>query len=499
MADRYRALLEIGKTLTSTLSPEELYRVVYREASRVLETHGFYISLYDDEEGLATVTFYADQGEERSPRVRYPASRSEVIRTGRARLIADRRAEDPLLVLGDRTTKVTRSAVSAPMTHDGRLLGVVSVQSYRPNAYGEQDLELLRGIADLAAVALDNARTVGELERRRREAERIEEIGRAVSGSLDREQVLDSIIEATIELVDADNAAVWIVEQGPVARVAGSGGPRELPEGLEWPLTGPVAEALCTERRPVVVDDPELRTREHLPPPLRAPVRAGGSLRALPLTTDGELEGVLTATSGRARAFASEDLATLTRLAHQASVALQNARLHAHVRDLSLTDPLTGLPNRRHLLLHLRRQIAAARRGRPLATVLFDLDNFKRYNDTLGHVAGDEILRVVGEVLGEETRAMNLAARYGGDEFVTVVTDTDPQGVLAHADRITERIEDHPQLAKQGIGVSSGIAHFREEMEGPEELLEAADAALYQVKERRGGAAAPTYRESRRG
>ncbi len=113
----------------------------------------------------------------------------------------------------------------------------------------------------------------------------------------------------------------------------------------------------------------------------------------------------------------------LLRLANQTSVALANARLHESIRALSLTDPLTDLPNRRHLDMHLRREVAAARRGRHVCVVLFDLNDFKLHNDRLGHVVGDQILRHFGRILVRETRAMNLAARYGGDEFITVLTD----------------------------------------------------------------------------
>lgn len=129
--------------------------------------------------------------------------------------------------------------------------------------------------------------------------------------------------------------------------------------------------------------------------------------------------------------------------------------------------------------------MAAARRGPSLAEVLCDLDHFKRYNGMLGPVAGDEILRIVGRVLGRETRAMNLAARYGGDEFATVVTNPDAEGVRAHTRRVPKRIENHPDLADHGIRVSSGIGHFSEEMDGPEDLLNAADEMLYRAKRRR--------------
>jgi diguanylate cyclase (GGDEF)-like protein len=170
------------------------------------------------------------------------------------------------------------------------------------------------------------------------------------------------------------------------------------------------------------------------------------------------------------------------RLSYQAAIAVANARLHEQIIGLSLTDPLTGLPNRRHLEMFLEKEFAAARRGRRLAVILFDLDNFKGYNDTAGHQAGDEALRAFGDVLLAQTRAMNLAARYGGDEFITVLADVDRAGALTHAERIAEAVGQHALLNGANIRTSAGVAIYDPRMESPAELIRAADADLYARK-----------------
>ncbi|MDX1568602.1 MAG: GAF domain-containing protein, partial [Longimicrobiales bacterium] len=374
LADRYRVLLEIGHTVTGTLGKEELFRRIYRETSRVLDASGFYISTYDGDEDVATIVFYADQGVERHVRITYRGSDSEVIRSGRASTFGGDDGFQSLMVLGDDESEVTRSAVSAPMRYEGRVTGVVSAQSYQRHCYTPEDVELLQGIADMAAVAIENARKVEELDARRREAMRIEEIGRAVVSSLEPREVLGKVVDSALELVRCDAAAVWFLEDR-TATVEAWGGATSSPAGESWKLTEGGWRRLVRDREPFVALDQDSRS---VVPPSMIEAEASRSVLVVPLMVDDEVVGGLSVGSRDTNAF-SGDLDVLERLASQASVALENARLHASVQALSLTDPLTGLPNRRHLDIHLEREIHAARRGRSLAVVMFDLDNFKQY------------------------------------------------------------------------------------------------------------------------
>lgn len=489
LAERYRVLLEIGRTLTGTLSPEDLFRSIYRETARVLEASGFYISLFDQARDLATVVFYADRGRERRVEIAYRGSDSEVIRTGKPSLIEDGVRDHSLMLLGDEDGEITRAAMAAPLRYKGRVLGSISAQSYRSGAYRAEDLELLQGIADVAAVAIENARYVSELERRRLEAERLEEIGRALTSSLDAQVVIRKVIESAGELLDAEGAAVCLVD-GQDARVAASLGGMPIPEDLRWPVQGSFLESMIETRRAVLLEN--VANSAPVPEVLKAHCK-GSCAMAVPLVMNAEVAGALIVCRLSKESFSEEDLHVGQRLASQGAVALQNAQLHASIQTLSLTDPLTGLPNRRHLQIHLGREIAAARRGRNLSLVLLDLDDFKRYNDTYGHVAGDEALRAFATILAEETRSMNLVARFGGDEFVSVLADTEATGGRLHAERIAERVADDPILSSHGMSVSFGIACFRPgEMDSVEDLIRAADQDLYRRKaDRDSGTQAP--------
>jgi diguanylate cyclase (GGDEF)-like protein len=482
LAERYRVLLDIGHKLARTLSPEELYRSIYKETTRVLEAAGFYVALYDKEADLATVVFYADQGVERNVEISYRGSDSDVLRMGKSTIVADRAENLSLMVLGEEGSELTRSAISVPMLYEGDVVGALSTQSYRPNAYTPEDLELLQAIADLAVVAINNSRHVTELDARRREAERIEEIGRAVASSLEAKEVLRTVNDAVLELLQADASTVWLLENGQ-AKIAASGGKIRLPEGTLWPLSENLHKAVVIDRRPIIVED--LSKSQLIPPEVAKETRAG-SLLLVPLVLNDEVAGGLSASKVQKGPIPQEQLEILLRLANQTTVALANARLHESIRALSLTDPLTDLPNRRHLDLHLRREVAAARRGRHVCVVIFDLNDFKIHNDRLGHVVGDQILRNFGRILLSETRAMNLAARYGGDEFISVLTDIPWDGAESHAKRVERRVAAHPLLSGYGLTVSYGLAEFDPvTMFEIEDLIQEADRNLYRAKHER--------------
>ena len=151
------------------------------------------------------------------------------------------------------------------------------------------------------------------------------------------------------------------------------------------------------------------------------------------------------------------------------------------VEDLAFTDLLTGLPNRRHARVFLENEFAAAERGRFLAVVLFDLDSFKQYNDTHGHQAGDEALQLFASVLARTTRKMNLSARFGGEEFVAILAGSDLEGAFLFADRVRTALRAR-NLGSPPLTVSAGVAEYRATMGSPDEILAAADQALYAAK-----------------
>ena len=145
-------------------------------------------------------------------------------------------------------------------------------------------------------------------------------------------------------------------------------------------------------------------------------------------------------------------------------------------------DSLTGLANRRYADRHLDHAFAAAIRGGTLAVVMFDLDHFKRVNDDFGHAVGDDVIRAMGRILEHNTRRMNLPARFGGEEFLVVLSHIDPEAALGYADRVREDLSSLVFPCGR-ITASAGVATYAPGMGSADVLVAAADRALYRAKE----------------
>jgi diguanylate cyclase (GGDEF)-like protein len=214
----------------------------------------------------------------------------------------------------------------------------------------------------------------------------------------------------------------------------------------------------------------------------------GGARKPLSLdlgySTDGETTLLLIPPPD---GFAKETRALAEWLASQAAVALDNARLHDIVQRQAITDDLTGLVNRRRFIEALEAEIERARRfGAPLAIVLSDLDNFKQVNDEFGHHGGDVVLRAFADLIRSHVRDVDVSGRIGGEEFAIVLPETDRAGAARVAERMRRSLSAVPIAvaadASIHVAASFGVAELAADHSG-DDLLRAADAALYQAKD----------------
>jgi diguanylate cyclase (GGDEF)-like protein len=210
---------------------------------------------------------------------------------------------------------------------------------------------------------------------------------------------------------------------------------------------------------------------------------------AVPLVRGDRTIGVI-ALYGRTtpEPFGQADAETLSSFAGQASVAIENVLLHQETRQLSITDGLTGVWNRRYLEMTLRKEIERGQRfGRPLSLLMLDIDKFKAVNDRYGHQRGDEVLvEVTRRILGEIRTNIDVVGRYGGEEFIVVLPETPSGGARVVAEKIREAMRNESFVGASGdplsITVSVGVSTYPEDGAAAEELIGRADAALYRAK-----------------
>jgi diguanylate cyclase (GGDEF)-like protein len=217
-----------------------------------------------------------------------------------------------------------------------------------------------------------------------------------------------------------------------------------------------------------------------------------GAVIAFPLTSRGRRVGALIgldrAPSAREPRMAVSNLRAVRVLLEPAAVALDNALQLKRAEELSVTDDLTHLYNSRYLDQVLRRETKrASRSGRPLSLLFIDLDGFKAVNDTHGHLYGSKALVEAAAVIRGSARETDVVARFGGDEFAIVLPDTGSEGAFAVGERIRERLAAHLFLADDHLNMhltgSVGVATLPDVANSAEELIQAADKAMYQVKD----------------
>lgn len=216
-------------------------------------------------------------------------------------------------------------------------------------------------------------------------------------------------------------------------------------------------------------------------------------LQAIILTGGATIETAVKALRAGVYDYLIKPLESLTQLDITLKHALErrrlikeNARLFAEVQRLAVTDPLTGVYNRRKVDQSLLDEVERARRyNRPLSLIMLDLDKLKRVNDTYGHGTGDEVLKMAADVIRKEVRSVDVPARIGGDEFLILLPEADLEAASRVAKRVCTRISE-TECGEAKISVSAGVVQWSAELASAEDFLQVVDQAMYQAK-RAGG------------
>jgi diguanylate cyclase (GGDEF)-like protein len=408
------------------------------------------------------------------------------------------------------TTVDVQSELAYPLKYGGQVLGVLDVQSEARDAFTARDRRILAALADQCAIALSNARqyaTAGArlqslgaarvqleqyaeyLERRQEDLKLVNAVSAAASATLNLDRILESAVRNVAAGLRADRCSVGILDEDQMrieiaAEYRPDGRPTSV--GVKLPLQSSSMLAKSVGGRHTIA------TEDALADPRFSDVRSEMLLMhvrgtvIVPLVAGGRVIGTLSVnSSGEPRRFTDEEIEVLETVANQLALGVRNARLYGRARDRANEDSLTGIFNHRYLHERLEFELLRARRaGHPLSIALFDLNNFKTFNDTFGHQAGDEVLRVVATTLGMCLRATDIGGRYGGDEFLVILPQADEPGAQMLLNRVRRKLEEQ---AKAGfppipIELAAGIAVFPRDGQTKRDLIAHADQSMYSHK-----------------
>ena len=386
----------------------------------------------------------------------------------------------------------SRSELAVPLRIGKEVIGVLDVESQEVGAFDEKDERMLASFAAQAAIAIENARLYANLEERVHELDILSLITGRINAGISISETLETVVDEIRKVIPYDTAILYFSDSGgttlhpQIVRLASAEFPQDYIDRLRtFPV--PFGKGLvgwsAQEKEPLncpnVLHDPRRLDLPETPSLL--------SVLAVPFVVEQKTIGALALSQLGERRFASSDLRLLRVLADDCAIAIHKARLFDETQRLAILDGLTGLANSRHFYNELKKEMERAERySKPVSLILFDIDDFKKVNDSLGHQVGDNLLRELAQILPTLTRKSDLLARYGGEEFAVLLPETSREHALATAERIRAKVEGHiypgVDLPRGRMTISLGVATYPYDAATHRDFVRATDIALYAAK-----------------
>lgn len=310
----------------------------------------------------------------------------------------------------------------------------------------------------------------------------------AIGNKSKLQEVLTDGLEQARKVFKADSGLIYRVSRRTekLIIISSFGYSPEMLERMKGKgITYASACFACSNLEPYMVDNLAGDEKCHR----LARVTTGSSL-CIPITSGDRLWGVLHLRRRFTDAFTKEDVQLAQAIVYQFALAMQRAYLFDEVDLLAITDPITELYNYRKLGRDLEREVVRSKRYKhSFSFIMADIDHFKKFNDTYGHLQGDHIIRDIAKLIRKSIRQIDFPARYGGEEFALILPAVDVKGALVVAERLRKRVEtfDFPSTESGPplhVTISVGVTEFdAENAYAPSEIIREADRALFKSKE----------------
>jgi diguanylate cyclase (GGDEF)-like protein len=377
------------------------------------------------------------------------------------------------------SAKSTRSELAIPLMVRDEVVGVLDCQSDREDHFDPETIDLLTLFSTQASIALQNARLYSLEQQRARQLQAINAIAQQTTAVLELEDLLGRVCELIQDAFRVSHVSLFLREDHDLVLRAHHGTltPR-IPQGGRFPASTEPWASILAGNRTSTEDDLCSKTATKF-------FAESASRMRIPLVSFGQTLGVLALDSALPDAFRDGDLQSLESVADICATAIQNAHYVERVKQLAYLDGLTGIFNRRFFELRIIEEIDRAQRfGTGMAVIMADIDQFKRLNDEFGHVLGDEVLRQVSSLFHQQVRKIDVVCRYGGEEFGILLTQTSAQHAMNIAEKLRKMVAgwQFPGVPRT-VTISAGAAAFPDQGTTRDELVKAADAALYAAKQ----------------
>ena len=485
-SEELHVLNEIGRALSSTLNKEDLLRKIWEELRRLFDVENFYIVGLDasGEEVLFDLEIIDGM---RMPKRTRPVGNhlnEYVIRTRQPILIRENFLAE-VQKLGVEPIRAKGCICVVPLVAYDHAIGAMGVFSDHDHAFDEGHLELMRVLASEASIAIENARLFQEERTKARHLALLNTISRNAISTLNPDEMLAKITEQLERGLTHDHIGIGVLDYSTRELVIqAESGARRGAVGQRVPLGAGLAGHVARNGQMAVYNasDPIDGGLKPLLPDSLAAI-------ALPVFYAEQLHGVLYVESSVHVDFSEEEILLLRTLADLIAGALHNALTFQKAQEQAITDGLTGVKTHRFFMEALSAEWKrSTRAGRSFALVLMDLDRFKFVNDFYGHLEGDLVLQRVGHILENNCRRSDVVARYGGDEFVILMPETNMEHARQLATKLRGWISADPLLREKNISASFGIACYPLHGSTPQELIQVADASMYLSKHQGGNA-----------
>jgi diguanylate cyclase (GGDEF)-like protein len=369
-------------------------------------------------------------------------------------------------------------------------LGVIDVASRKAAAFGEQDVEVLSALASQLAIAIESLL-------RRESLARIYSFGQRLAASSDRDQIISGTLNFLVEQFGYQLNIILLCESDGSLSVAGLRGPYiegQIDVGSTLDSDDGIVGWVARQKRYALVGDVTADPR------YRRTFAGARSELAVPVLFSGNLLGIIDVESPQPSFFDEEDRQLLEVVANHLAISLSNLTSQESLREQAIRDPLTGLFNRHYFNSIITSELSRGDRyGRPISLMMIDIDGFRAVNNRLGHLKGDDVLRDVATMLQENVRDADRVIRYGGDEFLVFMPETNGRGdAEIVADRLRTQIavvSDTLSSEHLTLGLSIGIYTRLPHEDRPlESILEEVDRRMYADKRSKNDQRADEYR-----